>query len=115
MRKSMASLVALATLVVVPAAADHMYVDTETLYGWCKVREVGPSSAPYCTGYINGVADILAHGVMIHDNRACVPEQVRLDDLRDLVVEALELRPKVGHKNAHDWVAKAIADAFPCS
>ena len=69
MRKSMAALAALATLVAVPVAADHMYVDTETLYGWCKPNEVGPKSAPYCSGYINAVADILAHGVVIHDNR----------------------------------------------
>ena len=115
MRKTIQGLAALATLVVMPAAADHMYVDTELLYGWCKRHEVGPSSAPYCTGYINGVADILAHGVPIHDNRACVPEQVLLADLRDLVLEALDHRPKTAHKNAHDWVAKAIADAFPCS
>ncbi len=117
MRKSMVPLATLAALVAGPAAADHMYVDTNILYGWCKPYEVGPKSVgPLCSGYINAVADILAHGVPVHDHRACVPEQVRLIDLRDLTVKALDSRrPKIGHKNAHDWVARALSEAFPCN
>ncbi len=116
MRKPMMSLAALAALVAGPAAVDHMYVDTETLYGWCKPYEVGTSGVgPLCSGYIIAVADILAHGIPIHSNRACVPEQVRLVDLRNLTIEALDNRPKVGHKNAHDWVARAISETFPCN
>ncbi len=116
MRKSMALSAILVALATGPAAADHMYVDTETLYGWCKPYEVGTRNVgPLCSGYINAVADILAHGVPVHDHRACVPEQVRLVDLRDLTVEALDSRPNVGHKNAHDWVARAISEAFPCN
>jgi hypothetical protein len=116
MRKPMMSLAALAALAAGPAAADHMYVDTETLYGWCSPYEVGTSGVgPLCSGYINAVADILAHGIPIHDNRACVPEQIRLVDLRNLTIEALNSRPKAGHKNAHDWVARAISEAFPCN
>jgi hypothetical protein len=116
MRKTMMSLAAPAALAAGPAAADHMYVDTETLYGWCRPPEVGTSGVgPRCSGYINAVADILAHGIPIHDNRACVPEQIRLVDLRNLTIEALNSRPKAGHKNAHDWVARAISEAFPCN
>ena len=153
MRKLIASIVAvLGALVASPATADHMYVDTETLYGWCSPPEVGTSGVgPRCSGYINAVADILsetglspahlelileitgdvlrapvvtdrnlaadilAHGLPIHDHRACIPEEVRLVDLRDLTVKALDSRPKVGHKNAHDWVARALSEAFPCN
>ena len=117
MGRRLASMAAvLGALVAGPAAADHMYVDTEILYGWCKPYEVGTSGVgALCSGYINAVADILAHGIPIHDHRACVPEQVRLVDLRDLTVKALDSRPKVGHKNAHDWVARALSEAFPCN
>ena len=109
------SMVALAALVAGPAAADHLYVDTELLYGWCKPYEVGTSGVgPLCSGYINAVADILAHGTPIHNHRACFPEQVSLVDLRDLTVEALGSRPKFVHKNAHDLVTRAFSEAFPC-
>ncbi len=115
MRKAMALVATAATLITVPAVADHMYVDTEVLYGWCKPYEIGTVGiGTLCSGYINGVADILAHKVPIHGHRACVPEQVQLVDLRDITVKALADRPKVGHKNAHDWVARAISEAFPC-
>ena len=116
MRRPMASLATLFALMAGPAAADHMYVDTETLYGWCKPYEVGTKGVrPLCSGYVNAVADILAHGVPIHNHRACVPEQVRLVDLHDVTIKALDSRPKVGHKNAHDWVARALSEAFPCN
>lgn len=115
MRKSIASLAMVSTLMTVPAVADHMYVDTEILYGWCKPYEIGTAGiGGLCSGYINGVADILAHKIPIHGQRACVPEQMKLSDLRDITVKALADRPKVGHKNAHDWVARAISEAFPC-
>lgn len=102
-------------LVAAPAAGDHKYVDTETLYGWCKPYKVGTSGVGALRrGYINAVADILAHSLSIHDHRACVPGHIRLVELRDIVVKALESRPKVGHKDAHDWVARALSEAFAC-
>ncbi len=110
--------VVLAILLVsptMPAAADHFYVDIKTLYGWCRPYEVGSESiGSLCEGYLNAIADILAHGVPIHDNRACVPEHAQLADLRDLVIEALNDAPKTDFTAAHDWVARAISEAFPC-
>jgi hypothetical protein len=98
------------------AAADHFYVDIETLYGWCRPYEVGSESiGSLCEGYLNAVADILAHGLPIHDNRACIPEHTPLGDLRDLVIEALNDGPKTSSTAAHDWVARAISEAFPCA
>ena len=113
----MMSLAALAALVAGPAAADHMYVDTETLYGWCIPYEVGTSGVgPLCSGYINAVADTLARGAPVHDRRACIPENMPMVYLRTLIIMELDNRPnKDGHINARGWVARAISEAFPCN
>jgi len=115
MRKKTAILALLLVSLTKPATADHFYVDIKTLYGWCRPYEVGSESiGSLCEGYLNAIADILAHGVPIHDNRACIPAYVELGDLRDVVIEALKDAPKTDSKVAHDWVAKAISEAFPC-
>ncbi len=115
MRKITAVLALLLISLTKPAAADHFYVDIETLYGWCRPYEVSSESiGSLCEGYLNAIADILAHGMPIHDNRACIPEHTQLGDLRDIVIEALKDGPKTDSKVAHDWVARAISEAFPC-
>ena len=67
-----------------------------------------------CAGYINAVADIMAHGVSIHEQRSCVPDTVSLNDLRNLVFNELDQRPGSGNKSAHKWVAEVLARAYPC-
>ena len=114
-KKNTAVLALLLLLLIKPAAADHFYVDIKTLYGWCRPYEVGSESiGSLCEGYLNAIADILAHGVSIHDNRACIPAYVELGDLRDVVIEALKDAPMTSSKNAHSWVARAISAAYPC-
>lgn len=116
MRKPATLLALTAALLITPAAAEHTYVDTDVLYGWCKPYVIGGVSPPkLCAGYINAVADILAHGEAIHGQRACVPDTVSLSDIRDLVVGAIDGRPNEGKKSAHDWVAEVLAGAYPCA
>jgi hypothetical protein len=115
-------LVLTVVLLATPTAADHMYVDAQTLSGWCEPYKVGdPGPGSLCAGYINGVADILAHGVPLHAQWACIPHTVSLNDLRNLIL--MKLDPVVseldqsfsgGHKNAHIWVAEVLAGAYPC-
>ncbi len=115
--RTKATMVALLLILPIkPAAADHFYIDIETLYGWCRPYEVGNSESigSLCEGYLNAIADILADGTPIHGTRACIPRYVRLIDLRDLVIEALKDAPRTDSKDAHSWAARAISDAFPC-
>jgi hypothetical protein len=115
MRKKTAVLALVLISLTRPAAADHFYIDIETLYGWCRPYEVGGESiGSLCEGYLNAIADILAHGLPIHDNRACIPEHTPLAELRDIVIEALSNGPEIDIEVAHDWVAKALSAAFPC-
>ena len=116
MRKKTAVLALLLISLATPAAADNFYIDLETLHGWCRPYEVGGESVgSLCEGYLNAIADILAHGLPIHDNRACIPERTPLAELRDLVIAALNGDSKGETKVAHDWVARAIAEVFPCA
>jgi hypothetical protein len=115
MRKMRVLLALTVIFLVMPTAAEHMYVDTDTLYGWCRPYEVGDIGPdPLCAGYITAVIDIMADGGSIHDYRACVPDTVELSDLRDLVINELDKRPKKGHANAHIWTAGVFAHAYPC-
>ena len=115
MQTSMTWPVLAVVLLATPAAAEHMYVDTDTLYGWCKPYEVGDiGPGPLCAGYINAVADILASGESIHQRQACVPHDVSLGELRNLVVGEIDKRPKGGIESAHAWVAEILASAYPC-
>ncbi len=113
MRKIVTLPALMVVLLATSAAAEHIYVDTDALYGWCKPYEVGDiGPGPLCSGYINAVADILAHGVSIHDQRACFPHTVSLNDLRNLVIN--EWDPGGSRMSAHDWVAEVLARAYPC-
>ena len=51
-------------------------------------------------------------------NNLCIlrlPRTVQcVQDLRDIVIEALKDGPKTGSEVAHDWAARAISEAFPC-
>ena len=98
-----------------PAYAEHRYVDTETLYGWCEPYALGNASVGrLCAGYISAISDILSHNISIHEHRACIPEHVTLFDLRAVVVKTFESRPKDADKDGHDWVAQAFAENYPC-
>ena len=115
MRNLMPLLAILAPLVVTPAAAKHVPIDTEALIGWCNSYEDGTSGGEArCIGYINSVADTLARGIPINDHRACIPGDVPMVYPRILVITALESRAKDGHMSARDWVAQVLAEAFPC-
>jgi hypothetical protein len=115
MRNLMALLAILVPLVVTPAAASHVHVDTETLNGWCKLDEGGTSGGEArCNGYINSVANTLARGIPVHGRRACIPGDMPMVYLRIVTVTALDDRTKDGHMNARDWVARVLSEAFPC-
>jgi hypothetical protein len=115
MRKKMTLPALMVMLLATPAAAEHMYVGTDLLYGWCKPYEVGDiGPGPLCAGYIYAVADIIASGESIHQRQACVPHDVSLDDLRNLVIGEMDKHPKGSPVSAHAWVAEVLSRAYPC-
>jgi len=110
------ALVVGATMLVTPAAANHLHIDTETLNDWCRPHEVGTSDGePQCIGYIKSVADALARGALVHGHRACIPENAPIFYIRTITIRELENRPnKEDHMNARQWAAQVLSEAFPC-
>jgi hypothetical protein len=114
MRKNMTLPALTVVLLAAPAAADHIYVDTDTLYGWCKPFEIGDiGRGPLGAGYINGGVDILTSGESTHHQRACVPHNLSLGDVHELVIGEIDKLPKGSVESADKWVAEVLTSAFP--
>jgi hypothetical protein len=72
----------------------------------------------FCYGYIEGIADAMAGGVMtqVYDYKACVPNEpgISAGQLKDII-----LRYLTNHPETRDWagaglVAHALEETFPC-
>jgi hypothetical protein len=83
------------------------------LYAQCT--DVTP---PYniflCYGYIAGVADAM-EGSPINLFSACIPIDVTVPQLHDIVVRSLYEHAGERHVAAKGLVAEALSKAFPCA
>jgi hypothetical protein len=68
-----------------------------------------------CEGYVMAIADALTGRQSFLGWHACLDIKVRSDQVRDVVLNALRSESSSRHLAAGGLVAKAIADAFPCS
>lgn len=60
-----------------------------------------------CAGFIIGIADSGAH-------KACLPDELVISQVTDVVVAWLRNNPALRHHPAAHLVAKALEDAYPC-
>jgi Rap1a immunity proteins len=68
-----------------------------------------------CEGYVMAIADAISGGDTVLGYTACIPLPVDGNQVREIVVAALHRDVAVRHAAARGLVAKAIAEAFPCS
>lgn len=66
-----------------------------------------------CLGYIEAVSDALS-GNSVNGYEACIPLEVTVGQLQDIVVQYLRQDPRDRHLGAIGLVAHAISNAFPC-
>ena len=73
----------------------------------------------YCNGYAVGVADALmavnamqANGYPVPS--ACIPKDVKTEQVRDVVVQFLNAHPEKPHQPAAGHALVALQAAFPC-
>ena len=79
------------------------------------LKPVGSSGRAYCTGYVTGVTEALYWaGDRGRDGSACVPDEVTLGQMVDVVVRFLQIHPEVRHHAAIIVVRAALGAAFPC-
>lgn len=74
------------------------------------------SDPTYCMGYIAGVVDAI-RGVPLPDDMPthCLPPNVTLGQLRQVVVKYLEDHPEKLHYSGDAIILAALAEAFPCN
>lgn len=99
----------MALLYACPASAA--FLTGNDIYEYC--RAVSPVRFGLCLGYIEGIADVLEVG-SIFGYRACVPGTVKVEQLRDIVVQFLFRDAAMREVGAVPLVAQALSGAFPC-
>ena len=67
-----------------------------------------------CLGYVAGVADLMDDGRPVARQRACVPDEVVVGQLRNAVRAWLSERQDRLETPASGLVAQALAETYPC-
>jgi hypothetical protein len=70
----------------------------------------------FCMGYIQGVTHT-ENGISLSITpmtKLCIPDDVTLSQLKDVLIAYLKDRPEERHWAAWSLVHNAINDAFPC-
>jgi hypothetical protein len=104
--------VVLMAVMVANAGAQADYRDGERLYADCVPEEA--DWALFCQAYIAAIADAARHDPVDGD-KVCVPADVKLEELVDIVSRSLKAHPENRHFGAAGLVAQALAEAFPCT
>ena len=67
-----------------------------------------------CIGYVTAVADALSSGNSVNGFKACIPVNVDMNQIVDVVKNFIRDNPEKRHLVAVGLVAAAFARAFPC-
>jgi hypothetical protein len=101
-----------------PVWGEINFVSGNALHEECQIAEtdnVYYQADAYCIGYILGVFDA-ANGP---DNGVagftfCTPDEINLNQVRDIVVKWLSDHPQHRHHDANSLVATALREVWPC-
>jgi hypothetical protein len=101
-----------------PAVAQpyqHAFHSGNSLLEMCSHGQYSADNS-YCLGYIAGMADAIdaANGSLL-GWRACPPNEATEGQIMDVVVQFLSQHPESRHYTASSQIARALANAFPCS
>jgi Rap1a immunity proteins len=100
-----------------PASASgddlvNIFFDGNKLLRFCQSGR-GDPLVFVCTGYIEGVTDLLVTGA-VKPCRVLIPLDVKGDQVKDIIVQWLILHPADRHNDAAQLVTLALLEAFPC-
>jgi hypothetical protein len=72
----------------------------------------------YCVGYISGINDLhtsfIASVSCFDPPKYCVPQQIKPEQLVQVIVRFLNIHPEDLHFQGSDLIIAALKDAFPC-
>lgn len=109
----MRTFLAIAFMIMLMGRGHAMFLDGNTLRGWCSSEDAGNQAA--CLGYVIGVADVLIsqNRGELTQHKACIPA-IEATQVVDTTKQYLETHHQTGDITASDLVAMALSDAFPC-
>jgi Rap1a immunity proteins len=87
-------------------ASAAQYIDGNKLFGECEAA--GGFMEATCAGYIMGVTDAL-------ETEVCVPNEVNVRQIVDVVKLYLHDHPEKRHFGASSLVTVALKEKFPCN
>lgn len=112
-----ATMCTIIALLAAPAAAGAEGIGVATgneLLATCSSEDRIRMSA--CIGYLQG----FSHGVIVESYEAharkpfCMPEQVTLGQVRDVVIQGLQRNPATRHIESSVLLMLLLQQAFPC-
>ncbi len=68
-----------------------------------------------CRAYVAGVADVLADGQSVGNNRACFDQETTKGRATEAVIAWMRANPKRKDLTAVQITATALAQKYPCS
>lgn len=87
-----------------------------SLHEVCELRDEGPSAGTFLNGYAAAIAD---YALMSEEVNAtsfiCIPQGVRVEQVADVVCNALENKPETRNWPASSLAHNAILEAWRCS
>jgi len=105
-------------LAMVITIAQEVGAATVRLLGSDLVRDCSASQNYFsygsCSGYLMGVADMMAQPEWSYPAKACFPDEVVRGQLIAIVKKYISNHPDQLQSPALDIVAAALAQAFPC-
>ena len=110
--------VTLLLAIVITAPQEVGAATTVGLLGSDLARDCGTSQNYFsygsCSGYLMGVADVMAQPEWPYPTKACFPDEVVRGQLIAIVKKYISNHPDLLQSPALDIVAAAFAQAFPC-
>ena len=109
--------VLVATAFHAPPAQAGIYLSGSDLFADCSVPKDNPvyfSRTERCTGFITGVVDATEGLRSLQSKPYCVPSEVTLGQLNDVVLRYLQANPANRSLAASASVIAAISDAYGC-
>ena len=94
-------------------APAHALTTREKLEKWCTSSTGSVAGAGRCLGYLLAAEDALSQD-SIEGVRACLPENITLQEQNHIVIEWLKSNPTAEAKTAMGLVARAYAANYPC-
>ncbi|QHO72318.1 hypothetical protein ACH79_06445 [Bradyrhizobium sp. CCBAU 051011] len=92
--------------------AKAQFIDGADLLAKCK-----SGNRAFCLGYAAGIADALVtlrEGGDVLPKGVCLPNNVVLSSVADVIARRLVERPEARHYTAGSTAMVALLDAFPC-